>query len=71
MLTIDAIDILSSRLEALRGYLNIEQKRMEVMEDEKQTHDPEFWNDSKKAEQVMKLIRSKKSWVTKFDDCAS
>ncbi|MBT5147077.1 MAG: PCRF domain-containing protein, partial [Flavobacteriales bacterium] len=71
MLTVDSIEILSSRVEALRGYLNIEQKRMEVMEDEKQTHDPEFWNDSKNAEQVMKLIRSKKSWVTKFDDCAS
>ena len=71
MLTVDSIETLSSRLEALRGYLNIEQKRMEVMEEEKQTHDPEFWNDSKNAEQVMKLIRSKKSWVTKFDDCAS
>ena len=71
MLTLDAIEALSSRLEALCGYLNIEQKRMEVIEDEKQTHDPEFWNDSKKAEQVMKLIRSKKLWVTKYDDCAS
>ena len=71
MLTTDSIEALSSRVEALRGYLNIEQKRMEVMDDEKQTQDPEFWNDSKKAEQVMKLIRTKKSWVTKFDDCAS
>ena len=52
MLTLDAIEALSSRLEALCGYLNIEQKRMEVIEDEKQTHDPEFWNDSKKAEQA-------------------
>ena len=39
------------------------------MEEEKQTHDPEFWNDSKNAEKVMKQIRSLKSWVTKFDDC--
>jgi peptide chain release factor 2 len=71
MLTIDSIEALSTRVEALRGYLNIEQKRMEVMDDEKQTHDPEFWNDSKNAELVMKQIRSKKSWVIKFDECSS
>ncbi|HHZ82077.1 MAG TPA: peptide chain release factor 2 [Flavobacteriales bacterium] len=71
MLTIDSIEALAVRVEDLRGYLNIEHKRMEVNEDEKQTHDPEFWNDSKKAEQVMKQIRSKKTWVTKFDECAT
>ena len=71
MLTIDSIEALSTRVDALKGYLNIEQKRIEVMDDEKQTQDPDFWNDSKNAEQVMKQIRSKKSWVIKFDDCAS
>ena len=71
MLTIDSIEALSTRVDALKGYLNIAQKRIEVMDDEKQTQDPDFWNDSKKAEQVMKQIRSKKSWVIKFDDCAS
>ena len=41
MLTIDSIEALSTRVEALRGYLNIDQKRMEVMDDEKQTHNEE------------------------------
>ena len=59
MLTIDSIEALSTRVDALKGYLNIEQKRIEVMDDEKQTQDPDFWNDSKNAEQVMKQIRSK------------
>jgi peptide chain release factor 2 len=71
MLIIDSIEALSTRVDALKGYLNIEQKRIEVMDEEKQTQDPDFWNDSKKAELVMKQIRSKKSWVIKFDDCAS
>jgi|TARA_B110000116_G_C16748359_1_gene542081 peptide chain release factor 2 len=71
MLHLDQIEALKTRVEALRGYLQIEKKRMEVDEDEKQTHDPEFWNDSKKAEQIMRQIKSKKVWVTKFDSCAS
>ena len=69
MLNLDQIEALQKRVDALKGYLQIEEKRMEVQEDEKQTHDPEFWNDSKNAEQVMKRIRSKKAWVTKFDEC--
>ena len=71
MLNLDQIESLKKRVDALKGYLQIDQTRMEVMEDEKQTHDPDFWNDSKNAEQVMKQIRSKKAWVTKFDDCNS
>ena len=71
MLHLDQIEALKTRAEALRGYLQIEKKRMEVDEDEKQTHDPEFWNDSKKAEQIMRQIKSKKAWVTKFDGCIS
>jgi len=71
MLHLDQIEALKTRVQALRGYLQIEKKRMEVDEDEKQTHDPEFWNDSKKAEQIMRQIKSKKVWVTKFDSCAS
>ena len=69
MLNLDQIEALQKRVDALKGYLLIDQKRMEVQEDEKQTHDPDFWNDSKNAETVMKQIRSKKAWVTKFDDC--
>ena len=69
MLNLDQIEALQKRVDALKDYLQIDSKRMKVMEEEKQTHDPEFWNDSKNAEKVMKQIRSLKSWVTKFDDC--
>lgn len=71
MLNSDQIEVLSKRVESLKDYLNIDVKRMEVAEDEKQTHDPDFWNDPKAAEAVMKQIRSKKAWVIKFDDCST
>ena len=71
MLTVDKIHSLAKRVEELKGYLAVEQKRMEIAEDEKLTQDPEFWNDSKAAEKVMKRMRTKKSWVDAYDACGS
>ena len=42
MLTVDQINALSKRVEELKGYLGVEQKRMEIAEDEKLTQDPSF-----------------------------
>jgi len=44
---------------------------IEISNEEEQTFDPNFWNDSKKAESVMKSIREKKSWVKDFDAAKS
>ncbi|MEO0404494.1 MAG: PCRF domain-containing protein, partial [Bacteroidota bacterium] len=40
-----------------------------MQEKEKHTQDPEFWNDPKKAELVMKEIRNLKVWTNSFDQC--
>lgn len=69
MITSETLDGLSERLDALRGYLDIDQKRLEIQEDEKLTQDPEFWNDPKKAESVMRRIRTKKSWTDSYQQC--
>ncbi|HAI00678.1 MAG TPA: peptide chain release factor 2 [Flavobacteriales bacterium] len=71
MLTMDQIAALGKRVDELKGYLGVEQKRMEIAEDEKLTQDPEFWNDPKEAEKVMKRMRNKKGWVESYDSCAS
>lgn len=71
MLTMDQIAALGKRVDELKSYLGVEQKRMEIAEDEKLTQDPEFWNDPKAAEKVMKRMRNKKGWVGSYDSCAS
>jgi peptide chain release factor 2 len=43
---------------------------MEIDEDEQRTQDPEFWNDPKKAETLMRQIREKKNWTEKFAEAA-
>jgi len=63
MITIDKITDLNERLEALKGYLDIEEKRGRILEEEKYTTDPDFWNDQKKAQVVMHKIRELKRWI--------
>ncbi len=41
---------------------------MEIEELEEKTQDPDFWNDPKKAELLMRNIREKKNWTAKFSE---
>jgi peptide chain release factor 2 len=68
MITIDKILDLKTRLEALKSYLDVEEKRGQILEEEKYTHDPDFWNDQKKAQVVMKKIRELKRWVSLYEN---
>ncbi|MBL6871972.1 MAG: peptide chain release factor 2 [Flavobacteriales bacterium] len=68
MISIEQLKIIKDRLHALRGYLDIDQKRELITEEELITQDPEFWNTPKKAEIVLKSIKNKKSWVKSYDN---
>lgn len=71
MITLDKLTAAVSRLEALRKYLDIDTKLMQIAEDEKHTQDPDFWNDPKAAEKVMKQIRNKKVWTEGYAKTAA
>ena len=49
------------------GIFDIEVKKTEIAEEEIKTQDPEFWNDPKAAEIVLKKIKQKKLWVDACD----
>ncbi len=68
MITQDDIKDLDTRLDALKGYLDLDRLREQYLDQDKKTHDPEFWNDSKAAELVMKEVKGKKFWLDSFDD---
>lgn len=67
MITSEQYQEIEARLEKLHGYLDIEGKRLQISEDEKHTHDPDFWNDASAAETVMKKIRGLKFWTELYD----
>ncbi|MFC5194994.1 peptide chain release factor 2 [Bizionia hallyeonensis] len=71
MITSDQIKDLKNRLEKLRHYLDVDAKLIEIQNEEEQTFDPNFWNDSKAAEAIMQSLRNKKKWVSGYEEGVS
>lgn len=67
MITIDQLKDLQLRIGKLRTYLDIDKKRIEITNEEEKTTNPDFWNNPKEAEALMKILRSKKKWVDDFE----
>ncbi|MCB0485765.1 MAG: peptide chain release factor 2 [Flavobacteriaceae bacterium] len=68
MITQENIKDITVRVEKLRKYLNIDQKLIEITNEEEKAADPKFWNDQKKAETLMRSLRSKKKWVEDYNE---
>ncbi|MBC7642007.1 MAG: peptide chain release factor 2 [Flavobacterium sp.] len=54
------------RLGALRRYLDVDAKLIEIHNEEEKTFAPDFWNNAKAAEVIVKSLRSKKKWVEDY-----
>ena len=67
MVSSEQIKDFHARLKALRSYLRLSEKRIQLANEEERTVDPTFWEDSKKAEQVMKKIREMKYWIQGYE----
>ena len=66
MITQDQLKDISERIEKLKSYLEIDKKLIEIANDEEKTANPDFWNDPKSAEILMKDLRFKKKWVEDY-----
>ncbi len=67
MITQETLKDISERIEKLKGYLHIEQKLIEITNEEEIASNPDFWNKPKEAEILMKAIRFKKKWVEDYN----
>lgn len=67
MITHEQLKDLSTRVEKLKSYLNIEAKKIAISNDEETASNPDFWNKPKKAEVLMRTIREKKKWVEDYE----
>ena len=68
MITTDQIKDAASRVDALYHYLNIEEKKIQLEEEELKTQAPEFWQDTKRAEAQMKLVKGLKFWIDGYNE---
>ncbi len=67
MISNDHLNKLQERLSKLKTYLEIDKKIIEISNEEEKTANPDFWNNSKEAEIVMKNLRFKKNWIEDFE----
>ncbi|WP_254780425.1 peptide chain release factor 2 [Maribacter dokdonensis] len=58
---------LIDRLGALRRYLDIDAKLIEIENEQEKTLAPDFWDNPQEAQAHMKFIQSKKQWVDDYD----
>ncbi|MBL7889685.1 MAG: peptide chain release factor 2 [Bacteroidia bacterium] len=66
MITTDQLKDLKERTEALRGHLDIDRKLREIAEEEEKALAPNFWDDPKKAEELLKQTKIKKNWTASY-----
>ena len=66
MITQDQLKDIASRIEKLKSYLEIDKKLIEISNEEEKTVNPDFWNNPKQAEIIMKELRFKKKWVEDY-----
>jgi peptide chain release factor 2 len=67
MVTSDQIKNLQERTGKLKTYLEIDKKLIIISNDEEKASNPNFWNNPKEAEKLMKSLRLTKKWVTDYN----
>ena len=65
--TREDIDALSARLDEVRGYLHVDEKRGEVAELEQESAAPGFWDDAEAARKTMESLTRAKEDVDAID----
>lgn len=68
MITTDQLKDTQKRIEDLHKFLQIEKKKLEIINDDEKTAAPEFWDNPKEAEGFLKQLRSKKKWVEEYEE---
>jgi peptide chain release factor 2 len=71
MITQENIRDIAERVDKLKNYLQIDQKKIEVSNDEEKAADPDFWNNPREAESFMRILRGKKKWVEDYEELVS
>lgn len=63
MITQDQLKEVKERTEQLNRYLDIDSKKIQYEEEQLRTQAPGFWEDQKRAEAQMKLVKGLEKWI--------
>ena len=68
MITIEQLKELKERADALNRYLGIEEKKVELEEEQLRTQAPGFWDNPKEAEVQMKKVKDIQKWIDGYKE---
>ena len=68
MITIEQLKELKERVDALNRYLGIDEKKVELEEEQLRTQAPGFWDNSKEAEIQMKKVKDIQKWIEGYKE---
>ena len=68
MITHEQLKNTKERANALKRYLDIDGKQIEVEEEELRTHVADFWDDQEKAEAQMRKIKDLHFWIDSYKE---
>ena len=68
MITIEQLKEVKERTEQLNRYLDIPAKKIQWEEEQLRTQDPGFWDDQKRAEAQMKLVKGLEKWINGYNE---
>jgi peptide chain release factor 2 len=71
MITIEQLKATQERLADLKRYLDIDQKVIQLEEEELRTQVPGFWDDQKAAEAQMRVVKGIRSWIESYNEAKS
>ena len=71
MITQDQLKEVQERVEQLNHYLNIPAKKMQYEEEQIRTQAPEFWEDQKRAEEQMKVVKGLEKWLKGYQEVST
>jgi peptide chain release factor 2 len=71
MITQDQLKEVQARVEQLNHYLNIPAKKMQYEEEQLRTQAPEFWEDQKRAEEQMKVVKGLEKWLKGYQEVST
>ena len=68
MITSDQLKDIKDRTAALKQYLSIDEKIIQVEEEQLRTQAPGFWDDAKAAEAQMKKVKALQAWIDGYKE---
>ena len=68
MITQEQLKETAERTQALKRYLDIDGKRIQVEEEELRTHVPDFWEHPAEAQVQMKKIKDLQAWIKGYEE---